>query len=453
MSFALPKRLGFKLAITWTAALLIALGLIVEMSLFLLQAESEKNANSRLTTFSNAMKMAYGQGGLEGIRSDFTLFIYKDRIPAFVRFQSGNEQFLLLEPTEANGVSLLDLLPAFDPRVSGVRHSSGWHIMNAMTAHGGILEVGFFYPTHDSQPSKILLLLVSLGIGMLAILLGSLVTWQIVHPFTELRQRMEGVLNQSQVAAQGIDPPSSSQELVALTGLFNRLMEKNARLNDEIRQALDNVAHDLRTPMTRLRASAEQALQQPASIETCREALEDCMEESEKVITLLNAMMDLAEAEAGGMKLTREKHSLHSIVERIRDLFEFTAEEKNVVLENHVPPEITVYADRVRLEQVLANLVDNAIKYIGPGNHVDITARLVEGRVEIEVSDNGTGIPEGELPKIWTRLYRGHQSRSQRGLGLGLSFVKAIVEAHGGTVRVKNRAERGAIFTLRLPQV
>jgi signal transduction histidine kinase len=112
--------------------------------------------------------------------------------------------------------------------------------------------------------------------------------------------------------------------------------------------------------------------------------------------------------------------------------------------------DVVVLADRTRLEQVAANLIDNAVKYTPPGGRVEVTAGREAGQAVLSVSDTGPGIPADELPRIWDRLFRGDASRTERGLGLGLSLVRAIVEAHGGTVEVESLPGRGATFTVRL---
>jgi signal transduction histidine kinase len=110
-----------------------------------------------------------------------------------------------------------------------------------------------------------------------------------------------------------------------------------------------------------------------------------------------------------------------------------------------------VMADATRLEQVAANLIDNAVKYTPPGGHVEVEVTQEDGRAWLRVRDNGTGIRADELPRIWDRLFRGDTSRTERGLGLGLSLVKAIVEAHGGTVEVNSEPGRGSVFSMGLP--
>ena len=208
--------------------------------------------------------------------------------------------------------------------------------------------------------------------------------------------------------------------------------------------------HYLRTPMARLRGTAEQALQ-TADTEACREALADSLEESERVLTMLKTLMDISEAETGTMKLNLERLNLAASVQDVIDLYGIIAEEKKVVLHADVPKELFLEADRARLQQALAYLVDNAIKYDLPSGRVEISACHEHQQVVIRVKDTGMGIPAEEIPRIWERLFRGDKSRSQKGLGLGLCLVKAVVQAHYGQVEVASQPGKGSVFTIRLP--
>jgi signal transduction histidine kinase len=167
---------------------------------------------------------------------------------------------------------------------------------------------------------------------------------------------------------------------------------------------------------------------------------------------MLTTLMDISEAESGAIELHRETVPLSDIVSRAVDLYRDTAEAKGVVLEARVDERVVVSIDRLRLEQVAANLLDNAIKYTPAGGQVQISAGREGNRAVLRVHDTGIGIPPAELPRIWERLFRGDLSRTERGLGLGLSLVKAVVEAHGGTVTVESPSGHGSTFSVHLSE-
>ena len=278
-----------------------------------------------------------------------------------------------------------------------------------------------------------------------------MVAFRAIKPIRNLIETVKDILKTGEMSLR-VPVRRERGEMDELVGLFNRMLDKNDLLILAMHNSLDNVAHDLRTPMTRLRSVAEFALQDPENREACQEALADCMEESERVLTMLNTLMDVAEAETGAMRLEKIPLSVSDVIRDVVDLYEIVAEEQDTKVVVNLPETLTIHADRTRLQQVLANLLDNALKYGGNGGTVKIDAGEEGPDAVISVSDEGMGIAENEVPKIWERLYRGDLSRSKRGLGLGLSFVKAIVHAHGGTVHVDSRLKEGSTFIVKLPR-
>ncbi len=252
---------------------------------------------------------------------------------------------------------------------------------------------------------------------------------------------------------KGVLPESGNgPELDSLYGQINQLLRHNRHLVFEMQNSLDNVAHDLRTPMTRLRSVAEYGLQAEDDPKRLKEVLSDCLEESERVLAMLNIMMTVAEAESGTMRLELQECDLVKSIEQVIVLYEYIAEERDIRVTMDNDSILSAHVDITRIAQVWANLLDNAIKYGRDGGWVKIGVKATAETVVVSFADNGMGISANELNRIWDRLYRGDRSRSQKGLGLGLNYVKAVVEAHGGTISVVSRLHEGSCFTVNLPR-
>jgi signal transduction histidine kinase len=203
--------------------------------------------------------------------------------------------------------------------------------------------------------------------------------------------------------------------------------------------------------MTRFRNRAELSLQAPRSDEEYRETIHELLEESEEILTMLNTLMDISEARTGSMQLDTSYVDLGRLAIDMADLYAYSAEEKSLRLGADTDGEVPVEVDLNRMRQVVANLLDNAIKYTDPGGRVDVKVRRDEPWAVLTIRDTGIGIDERDIGSIWNRLYRSERSRTRKGLGLGLSLVKAITEAHEGSVTVISALGRGSAFEVRLP--
>jgi signal transduction histidine kinase len=320
-------------------------------------------------------------------------------------------------------------------------------------ADGAVLQVGQMTQGRSDilKRFRTSFTLVLLPMVALSLTGGAVLAVRTMHPLQSLIHTVQSI------AAGALDTRvatrQTASELDELGRLFNTMLDKIAVLIQGMRDALDNVAHELRTPVARLRASAEVALQQAeAQPALYREALADCLEESERLLTMLRTLMDISEAETGMMPLALEPVHLASLLAEVVDLYRYVIDEHQLGVSTTAPPTVWVSSDPTRLQQVIANLLDNAIKYTPPGGQITLTACQEPAGVAVVVEDTGRGMTPDELGHIWDRLYRGDKSRSHRGLGLGLSLVKAVVQAHHGTVAVSSTPGRGSRFTVRFPE-
>ncbi len=292
--------------------------------------------------------------------------------------------------------------------------------------------------------------IVSLLLGILTLIIGLLLMRRVINPLSEVIAAAQAV-SQGDLSAR-VPVEARNDDLSALSDHFNHMADELERSDKQRRDMLADIAHELRTPITILRGRLEGILDgvYPADEDNIAPALE----ETYLLERLVEDLRLLALAEANQLRFELKPVSLAELSETIIGLFSAQAGEKSVSLHINAEPNLpVVMVDPQRFQQVVGNLIDNALRYTPVGSSIDLTIRRHNNNVELIVADEGTGIPENELGHVFDRFWRGEKSRARStgGAGLGLSIARQLVEAQGGKINARNRTPRGFEVQITLP--
>ena len=453
---SLQRTLGLRLSLWYAAVLVLSTLALVAVTYALLASSLAQRDHDIIRATVREYASRYELGGLLALRRAVELEERTgDRERLFVRvIGPGASALFARMPQDWSGYAQEDLGDGRGRIADLLTHDTQavLEVASVQLSDGTILQVGKSNEIRLALLRKFQWIVGLLSIGAVAIgVIGGLVlTGSTVRPIYDLIAVVQGIIRTGRTDTRVPDRNARGDAVDELSALFNTMLDRINGLIAAMGQSLDNVAHDLRTPLARLRGIAERALQSGNPVEQ-REALGTCLEESERILSMLNTLMDISEAETGVVQLKREPVAVRSLLEEVVELYEDVADARRVSVTLEPGEDLTVSGARDRLRQVFANLLDNAIKYTPAEGSVRIRASRDEDTARIQFGDTGTGIAAEDLPHIWDRLYRADPSRSERGLGLGLSLVKAYVEAHGGTVEAASEPGRGSTFTVRLP--
>ncbi|MBO6166772.1 MAG: HAMP domain-containing histidine kinase [Kiritimatiellae bacterium] len=312
-------------------------------------------------------------------------------------------------------------------------------------ADGNILSVG--YNVTNAEQHVILeasLLAASLVVALfVGAALGIGISRRFAAPLSRMAaaaRRLAGGDYSSRVSVSG-----EGGEITELENAFNHMAAENEKIISDLRTLTDDLAHDLRTPLTRLRAAAEIEMLNAGSVPPPLAAT--VSEETASMLELINTMLDISRTGNLPERTPREEINLCAFARNVVELYSVLAEESGIQLSLALPPESVYFtAHKVRMQQILGNLLDNAVKFTPRGGKVELS--LSPNPVTIVVANTGEGIRPDELPHIFKRFWRAEKSRSLPGNGLGLALVKAIVSSYGGTVRCESNPGEKTVFTV-----
>ena len=345
-----------------------------------------------------------------------------------------------------NGDSHVFETPTFPERDGRTR------IVYGAIGPGVIIQIGLSLEEDDES--------LKLFQGIFSITLGVLIVFVPFIGWFMARRALKGVDEVTTTALsiargdfeQRVPPKDRGEEIERLATTFNYMLDRINALITGIRNMTDNIAHDLRSPITRIRGAAETTLLSDSTIREYKDTVAGTIEECDRLLDMVNTMLDISEAEAGATKSAREEIDVANVVHRACDLFQPIAENKRVALKADISPPCYVSGDAQMIQRMVANLLDNALKYTPPEGIVAVSVNRDNGRVVSSFSDTGIGISEVDVPHIFKRFYRCDQSRSEAGVGLGLSLAQAIAKSHGGDITVISNPGEGSTFSIILPR-
>ena len=454
----LKNSLLFRLTILYAVAftVLAAIGFLVFY--YRIYAVTMERLDSELLEKTGRFTALMKDAGLEGVRSaiadeaasedpqeDFyRLSNFKGDVlfTTDMSFWGSIDQQRQLQKMQNDGVT--DLIQT----VKFARRDDKARMVTSIIGPDSVLQIGESLEEVDEYLDIFLQLFSILIISL--ILVSTIIGWLLARRATidmqEITETAEEISNGAY--DRRVQIKARYKEIERLGATFNRMLDRIQSLLNSMKEINDNIAHDLRSPLARIRGIAEMSLLQEKSVDAYKEMAVSTIEECDSLIGMINTMLDITEAEAGVNGVETEKFELVELIYEACELFRPIAEAKKIHLQTDLPESLTVTSDRKKMQRIVTNILENAIKYTPADGAVTVSAAAQNGELRIEFADTGTGISEKDLPHIFERFYRCDRSRTQGGVGLGLSLVKAYAESINGTVHVESALNQGSRFAL-----
>jgi heavy metal sensor kinase len=458
----LKHTLAFRLTL-WYTTLFVVLALIVFILFYVLIASViHQHTDDKLLTLRNRLAAVYNLQGMNMLLRTAALqaqavgekkIFYRFFYPSGVVFSSSNMFYW-----KGIGIdrSAVETVLARNTHVYRTHRLSGnaykVRVIYARIGNAVILQMG--YSLEEEQ--RLLLALKRIfsttltGLLVLAMVGGWFMAHRALSGVAMVTRTAQQISEQDLDTRVPVRHRHNEIDLLAIT--FNQMLDRVQGLVTGIRQMNDNIAHDLRSPITRIRGLAEVTLTSNPGEEEYRQLAASTVEECDRLIDMINTMLTISRTEAGVNPVEHTTVDLAAIVRDACELFRPLAEEKSLELDVRISCNASIKGDQRMLQRMAANLIDNAIKYTPPGGRIAVGLNSDnEKQICLRVQDTGIGISSEDRPKIFERFFRSDLARTQGGAGLGLSLARAIVHVHGGRIEAQSELHKGSTFVVTLP--
>jgi signal transduction histidine kinase len=451
-TFSLNNSIAARLAVG-NGALLVAL-ILVTSGIFYFGTVGvlDRSIDGKINSISTRLLQSYASGPLDALSGEIKREL-ADGI------DSDTEIFLVTTASGQRIVGNLSKWPAADAPLGVLlnrdvirdgRPSSARLIVRPLPG-GGRLYVG--RDLSEQRAIRDLVWRALEAVAAVSLILVVLGAWLLRR---QIERRVSGIRRTThEIEAGNLDRRiliSGDDEFAGLARDINRMLDRIEQLMNGVRHVSNAIAHDLRTPLSRLRARLDEALQHEMTVAVLTDAARTAIEGIDDLISVFNKLLQIAEAESGVRTESFERVDLGRVIRDMVELYDAAAEEAGVRLRVVEHSAMCTLGDRDLLATAVASLIDNAIKYAGSGARVELRTQAEAHGISVVVQDDGPGVPVNELPRLTERFYRMDRARHQPGNGLGLAIVSAIAALHGGKLQLAN-AEPGLRAAVVLPGI
>ncbi len=459
----LRHYLKIKLTLWYTGVLTLTLLL----ALFLLYSSVEryfiKSKDTAIRNEYKEFKILFLEGGVAAVQREATLESGTEGIDnVFFRLLTPEGQ-PVAQSNMANWESLTAPDPSMIAQLNGTPYQivttllPGHHyhvrILTGRLGSSYVMQIGHSlkYDERFLHDLKDIFAVFATAAVLAGIVCGGVISWKATAGIND-------ITNASRIIAQGqfetrVPTQNMKGDVANLAVAFNTMLDRIQALVAGMQEVTDNIAHDLRSPIARIRTAAELALQDIKDPEEYTAVMAHTIRECDRLLSLVETMLFISEIESGARASRKEEVDLAFLVHEACDLFQPLAEDKRIALSvQQGSPVCLISGESATLQRMIANLLDNALKYTVEGGRVTVRLEALRNEVILVFEDNGIGISPENLPRIFDRFYRCDKSRHQSGTGLGLNLARAIAREHGGDIHVSSQYGHGTVVTVRLPQ-